>query len=207
MRAGAIEGRSAGAVSPRPKQIAVSSARRYRRVHPEHRRPAAQRDGLPADQRRDHRDHAEYRHHARQQVRRLLARVQVAHDGAGDHRAARHAESLEEAQLDQRRQGARCGAAHARNEKKCHARQQHRLAAIAVGHRTPRKLADSQPEQVGGDGQLGGARLGGCDSPAVLPAVLPNARAITGTDGRNMSMPSAVSAIRTPRSSVKGSEA
>jgi hypothetical protein len=90
---------------------------------------------------------------------------------------------------------ARRAAALAASEQAKACQQQHRLAAVAVGHRSPGELADGEAEQVGGEVQLRGARLGA------------ERRAITGTEGRNMSMPSAVSATRTPRSSVKGSEA
>jgi hypothetical protein len=153
MRAGAMEGRSAEADGGEQSQ-------RDGRKYPEHGRPAAQRDCLAAEQRRGDRDDAEYGHHPRQQVCGLFPRIQVAHDGARNDRSARHANALDEAQRHHGADRIRGCCAGAGEKKQAQARQQHRLAAETIGHRSPGKLADGQAQQVSGDGMLRGTRFG-----------------------------------------------
>ena len=130
---------------------------RDRREYAEHGRPAAKCDRLAADQRGGHRDHAEYRHHACQQVRRLFARVEIAHDGACDDRPARHSGALREAKQHHLLHGTRRDGAGAGHQKQAEAGKEHRLAAVAVGHRSPGELPHGKAKQVGGDGSLRGA--------------------------------------------------
>ena len=73
--------------------------------------------------------------------------------------------------------------------------EQHRLAPEAVGQRPPEELAGGEAEEIRGERELRGGDLD-----------LQSARASTGSDGTNRSVPSAGSAISTPRRTVRRRE-
>jgi hypothetical protein len=98
--------------------------------------------------------------HEAEHARCVLARIHVAHDGAGDHLAASGAERLDHAdhheQADAR--GQRAGEAGRRVE--AEPGEEDAPAAEAVGERAPDELGRRQAGQEQRDGELGGGGVG-----------------------------------------------
>ncbi len=86
---------------------------------------------------------------------------QVAQQRIDHHRAGRPAGRLQHPVGQELRQGVRHGAAHRGDGKHHQPRQDHRLAAIAVGERAIEQLADGKAAEEGADGELGAIDAGG----------------------------------------------
>ena len=186
---GARRARSrAGRSRPRRAAPAATAARHQNTAG----QPPARRQERAGERRGDRHD-AEHDRHARQQPRRLLVRVEIAHD-----RARRSP-----APLDMPKPCARRAAAIA-----LHRVAPPRRAREASSSASARRAARA----CGRSGRKAGPRA---SWPPARPrryvvsvscAALtgaPSARASTGSDGTNRSVPSAGSAIRTPSSSVR----
>ena len=93
--------------------------------------------------------------------------IEIADDGARQHRRAGDAQGLQAAQGDQHLDRGREHAAQADRDVERQRGEQHRLAADMVGDRSKHDLADGEAEQVARQGQLH-LRHRGAEHPAEL---------------------------------------
>jgi len=82
------------------------------------------------------------------------ARINVAHDGAGEHDAAGAPDRLKRTGDNQHFDRARERASQARHAIKRNRSQQHGLAAVSIRHRAIENLSHRETNQIGGNRKL-----------------------------------------------------
>ena len=120
------------------------------------------KDGMPAEpdqhrpadhrrhQRRNGRDQHDKRHHAR----KLIFRIDVAHQGVNHHAGRRGCQTVEETHDNQHIDGLRQGAGYRRRREDQRPAEDHRLAAKAVRHRAVQQLTQRKAEDIGAERHL-----------------------------------------------------
>jgi len=128
---------------------------------PEDHPPVAVGADVAAHHRCDKRGERHHQNDERHGAGEGLLLEQVAQQRIDHHRAGRPASCLQHPICQQLRQGVRHGAAYRGDGKHHQPRQDHRLAAIAVGERAVEQLADGKAAQKGADSELGTVDAGG----------------------------------------------
>ena len=128
---------------------------------PEDHPPVGVGTDIAAHHRRHQRRQRHHQNDERHGAGKRILLEQIAQQGIDHHRARRTARCLQHPIGQQFGQGVRHGAAHRGDGKHHQPRQDHRLAAIAVGQRAVEELADGKAAQKGADGELGAVDAGG----------------------------------------------
>ena len=116
--------------------------------------PAEPDQHRPADHRRHQRRNGRHQHDKRHHPRKLIFRIDIAHQGVNHHAGRRGRQTVEEAHGDQHLDGLRQGAGHRGRREDQRSAEDHRLAAEAVSHRTVQQLTQRKAEDIGAEGHL-----------------------------------------------------
>ena len=150
--------RSAGCVSGTTSSTPSSIAAHRAGDRPEHAPPADRVGQQAADQRRQHRRHATDGDHQREGLGRRPAGDDVGDDRAADDHATGAGEALHQSGDHEDGQVRRDRADDAGHDADGGARHQRPAPTEAVGQRSHHQLAERQPDQERGQGQLDAAR-------------------------------------------------